>query len=651
MARRMRDILAQRAIEGFVGRSSELAALLHALEGEGPRVVHVHGIAGVGKSSLLEAFSAQARARGATVVRLDCRTMEPTPRGFTYELGSAIGSQARSAEEAAERLSQVGSLVVLALDSYEVYHLMDTWLRQMFIPALRDNVRVMMAGRQPPIPAWLTAPEWEGLFRSISLGPLQEAEALELLARTGVSASEAQRINRLVRGHPLALKLAASSVTERPGLDLEQAAAQGILHRLTQIYLADVNDPLTRVALEAASVVRRANQSLLHAMLPEAAPQDLYDRLRALPFVESARDGLIIHDAVHEVIASTLRASDPYRYREYRRAAWRQLRSEVRTAGTVELWRYTADMLYILENPHIREAFFPSESQRFTVEPARREDDEGICGIIFKHEGPQAAAALKMWWDRMPESFHVVRERDGSVVGLYCLFDPARANPAWMQDDPLARAWWRHLQANPVPRNQQAMFLRRWLSIDDGELPSAVQGACWLDIKRTYMELRPHLRRDYVAVRDIQAYWPAQAEMRFVPIKEATFALDGQVYHSATRDFGPASFDGWLAGMVARELGVVEQEGILDIAARELVMDGERVGLTQLEFGLLHYLYQNEGKAVPRAELVENVWGYDYEGGSNVVDVVVRSLRKKLGKREAIIETVRGVGYRMRQQK
>jgi DNA-binding response OmpR family regulator len=45
--------------------------------------------------------------------------------------------------------------------------------------------------------------------------------------------------------------------------------------------------------------------------------------------------------------------------------------------------------------------------------------------------------------------------------------------------------------------------------------------------------------------------------------------------------------------------------------------------------------------------LLADVWGYDYDGGSNVVDVVVRSLRKKLGERAALIEAVRGTGYRL----
>src|SRR5262245_22019967 len=107
MNRRIGDLLAQRAREAFIGRSAELEALLSMLDG-GPQVVFVHGIAGIGKSTLLEAFAEQARARGATVVRLDCRGIEPTERGFLRELGVAIGSPAGAPEQAAERLGTLG---------------------------------------------------------------------------------------------------------------------------------------------------------------------------------------------------------------------------------------------------------------------------------------------------------------------------------------------------------------------------------------------------------------------------------------------------------------------------------------------------------------------------------------------------------------
>jgi len=71
--------------------------------------------------------------------------------------------------------------------------------------------------------------------------------------------------------------------------------------------------------------------------------------------------------------------------------------------------------------------------------------------------------------------------------------------------------------------------------------------------------------------------------------------------------------------------------------------------LTRLEFGVMEFLHNRVGKAVPRNLLLENVWEQTYHGGGNVVDVVIRALRKKLGDRASLIETVQGIGYRLRE--
>src|SRR5688572_7738638 len=118
MTRRISDLLAQRTAESFVGREEELCQLLQSLQEGGPPVVHVHGIGGIGKSSLLEAFASQARSMGSTVLSLDCRSIEPTVPGFLHELGAVVGGDPFTVEEAASRLDSLGDRVVLTLDTY-----------------------------------------------------------------------------------------------------------------------------------------------------------------------------------------------------------------------------------------------------------------------------------------------------------------------------------------------------------------------------------------------------------------------------------------------------------------------------------------------------------------------------------------------------
>lgn len=85
----------------------------------------------------------------------------------------------------------------------------------------------------------------------------------------------------------------------------------------------------------------------------------------------------------------------------------------------------------------------------------------------------------------------------------------------------------------------------------------------------------------------------------------------------------------------------------MNIEKHSVVADGQEVTLTLKEFELLRYLLENSGIVLSRNQILEEVWGYDYEGETRTVDVHIRSLRQKLGASGGIIETVRGVGYRI----
>ncbi len=78
-----------------------------------------------------------------------------------------------------------------------------------------------------------------------------------------------------------------------------------------------------------------------------------------------------------------------------------------------------------------------------------------------------------------------------------------------------------------------------------------------------------------------------------------------------------------------------------------VTVDGEPVALTYKEFELLRFLLENRGIVFDREQLLERVWGYGYDGGTRTVDVHVQTLRQKLGVCGELVETVRGVGYRV----
>lgn len=88
----------------------------------------------------------------------------------------------------------------------------------------------------------------------------------------------------------------------------------------------------------------------------------------------------------------------------------------------------------------------------------------------------------------------------------------------------------------------------------------------------------------------------------------------------------------------------------IDTSSREVRRSNELVELTPKEYAVLEYLVRNVGRVMSRTLITEYAWGYDFDPGTNIVDVVINRLRKKIdrGKKARLIHTVRGVGYVLR---
>lgn len=131
----------------------------------------------------------------------------------------------------------------------------------------------------------------------------------------------------------------------------------------------------------------------------------------------------------------------------------------------------------------------------------------------------------------------------------------------------------------------------------------------------------------------------------------ANWQADDVILDSA----GPAEVEARLRLVIARANAAHEEAGteihaagvIIDEASYTARVNGEPLNLTYKEFELLKYLAQHPGRVFTRDQLLHEVWGYDYYGGTRTVDVHVRRLRAKLGPdHEGLIGTVRNVGYR-----
>ena len=216
----------------------------------------------------------------------------------------------------------------------------------------------------------------------------------------------------------------------------------------------------------------------------------------------------------------------------------------------------------------------------------------------------------------------------------------------------MLQRWRGHLRRDPVPRGQRVLFHRFLAARDDCRWgpgspgPSPGRAALLLDAKAREIELMADLRRTYAAEPSLAgAYGMCALTLGYETLADEDLSLGDPSTRSLLLDLGPGLMDGYLASLAARHLPA--NVGPLDAGARELVVDGRRVALTPLEFGVLRYLHEREGRVVARDELLREVWGHAWTGGSNVVDVVVSALRRKLRDRAGALETVRGAGYRL----
>ncbi len=249
-----------------VGRDVELSVLLRVLEEHGPRVCFVYGIAGIGKSSLLARFGEECERLGIAVVTVDCRSIEPTDLGFLSGLASALDPTMTVMSTADFAALGAGRPTVVLIDTYELFRIADPWLRHELLPALGPAVRVVVAGREPPMLEWAVERGQLGGLEVLPLGRLDDDSVETIMRTAGVEDGPAAiEIARVSRGHPLALRLALEA--RLAGGEMPEADAMSqVVDALAGAFRAGLDEDARR-ALDAAAVPRRITRGVLAAML------------------------------------------------------------------------------------------------------------------------------------------------------------------------------------------------------------------------------------------------------------------------------------------------------------------------------------------------------------------------------------------------
>lgn len=539
---RVADRLAVAAAAALVGRERERDQLrAWAADPVGPSAVFVHGPAGIGKTALVTGALV-----GPTTVVIDGREVEPTPAALLAHLGSevGIGITTPALEQVADAVA-AAPVVALVIDSFERFGVLDGWIRNRLLPSLPARTTTVLVGRNPPNTAWRTAPGWRQLLVDVLLGPLTEAAAEELVARNGLTGDLARRARQFGRGHPLALELACEALVRHPGLVVADAPLAEVVEELVDVLFDDL-DPDLRDVVEAASVLRRVTVPALAAVLErdDAAATQAWVALRDLPFTTVRPEGIELQTVVQDVTVTRLELRDPGRARALRRRAARVALATVQDAPG---WASTADLLHLVQNPTVRSAFLPPAGAQHPVETAAAGDLAEVLAITERHLGPGERARMEGWWRHHSDGLSVSRGPDGGVRAFSLVVEAASVAPELRRGDPTASAMAADLQARPLRRRGRALLVRRMLTSQRGAQPCPELALMIVDLKRTYLEMRPDLMRVYATADGDGQLASTVRALGFAPV------AGGQSADLWALEMPAGSVDAWIAGHIEME--------------------------------------------------------------------------------------------------
>jgi hypothetical protein len=527
------ELLAALRLERFVGRAAEIELFGAALESAEPSfaVLFAYGPGGVGKSSLLDVFAGLAAEARATVVRFDGRDLSPSPQALL----AALRSRASVPEGGLPITSP--SRLVLLFDSYERLGAVDDWLRAALLPRLPGDSLVVLAGRDPPTPAWLADPAWHGLLRVLSLRNLSPAESRVYLERCRVPLGWHARLVEVSHGHPLGLSLLAELVLR--GGDVPRGPLPpDLVGTLLQRFVDAVPDPGQRRALEVSALARVTTESLLRDALGEEDAHGLFGWLRELSFVEIGRDGLWPHDLVRDALDADLRWRDPDTYCRVFRDVQRHVHTRLRASRGPAQQRAAFDLKFLFRNlPGVLSPIDWESWGQSYPEPARAEDRSEIVGLVTTAEGAASAAIAAHWWACQAEGWFVVRGDDDSVRGVLVVLDLTAASDHDRAADPGVRAAWEHAHRKAPPRPGEAVTMCRFLIDRDAyQGPSPTMNAAPILNLQRYLRT-PNLAWDYLALAEPER-WDAYFALADLPrAAGADFVVGERRYGLFAHDF------------------------------------------------------------------------------------------------------------------
>ncbi len=292
------DIVDQDRLGTFVGREQEVRVFQDWMDESAPptAVWDVHGIAGMGKSSLLWQWVARARSQDILAVWMDGRSCPRQPADFLTHLYQVC--------EPVLPLSQglAGAWPdrwVWIVDNFDELESLESWLREDLVGRIPPyGGLIVFASRLGLAAPWYAHAFWKARLSRVALTPLAYSHVASYFQRMKVRPSlELSEIIHRIHGYPLALAIVGDYVTARgPGQD---AWDLSMLESITAELLREVTDPAMHPLLDVLTVVPEVDYELMTQILPaEALTRTRFRALSRLSFVRSGPGGLSLHDVV-----------------------------------------------------------------------------------------------------------------------------------------------------------------------------------------------------------------------------------------------------------------------------------------------------------------------------------------------------------------
>ncbi len=488
-------------------------------------------------------------------MQLDARNIEAAPDLFLNALERALTIPAD--QTWLSFLAAQTNHLVLLIDTIELLTPIDGWLRDDFLPQLPSQVLVVMAGRNPPAPAWRIDPGWQTMMRVLPLRNLNSQETRDFLLRRQIPAAEHEAVLNFTHGHPLALSLVADGYAQLPGVRFQPEHAPDVIKTLLGHFIEKVPGPAHRAALEICALVRLTTEPMLAAVLETDNASELFAWLRGLSFIDADRHGLFPHDLAREALTADLRWRNPEWYATLHNRVRTYYLARMQRGGKSEQRRIVSHYMFLHRDHSIMRAYVEWQiSGSVFIDALRPQDQPALLEMVRTHEGEVATQIANHWLTHPATSIHVLRHATGGPQGFLLIVALDKIEPVDRALDPAVQATWSYLQQQaPLRPGETATLFRFWMAQETYQAISPSQSRLFLLMVQHYMSTAG-IVYTFLPFADPEFWAAICAYVNLQRLPAADFTVEGRRYGVFGREWRTLSPMAWLAAISDRELGI-----------------------------------------------------------------------------------------------